>query len=176
MYLFNTLLRCPVTAAVLLICIIMYIRQNNDPVFTGRFSCQFYMIQSGQYYRLLTGGFLHANLWHIFMNMYSLYNLGTWMEMWLGPVRYAVVLLGGVIVGNLFCYLMKVRSSIGLSGGLYALMFFYFVLLYRMGYTNWAAILQNNIMNIMINFMPGIAWQAHLGGAAFGILTAVLFH
>ncbi len=171
----NILLRSPVTFAMMAVCIIAYIKQNNDSMFTQKFCFHSQMVQMGQYYRLLTGAFLHGSPWHILMNMYSLFNLGSYMESLLGPVRYLVVLIGGIIVGNLFCYLMKVRSSVGMSGGLYALMFFYFALLYRYGYTSWGNVLQNNIANIMINFIPGVAWQAHLGGAAFGMIMAAIF-
>ena len=169
------LLRCPVTLVTMAICIIAYIKQRNDQMFTQKFCFHYQMVQLGQYYRLITGGFLHGGPWHIFMNMYSLYNLGGYLETMLGPVRFLILLLGGIIIGNLFCYMMKVRSSLGISGGLYALMFFYFALLYRYGYTSWASILQNNLANIMINFIPGVAWQAHMGGAAFGMIMAVLF-
>ena len=176
MYYLTSLLRAPVTLTVLIVCIAVYIMQNNNPLITQKYSFHFFSVKEGQYYRLFTGGFLHGSVMHLFMNMYSLYNLGTWMESMLGPFKFAVVLFGGVLVGNLFCYMMNVRSSIGLSGGLYALMFFYFVLVMRYTDVSVVSLVRNNIANILINFMPGVAWQAHLGGAAVGILTAVLFH
>ena len=175
MNLMNLVSGCPVTFATILICAIAYFRQNSDPSFTGKYLCNTYMIQQGQYYRLLTGGFLHGGPWHIMMNLYSLYNLGPWMERMLGPAKFLLLLYGGVLAGNLFCYLFKVRSSLGLSGGLYAVMFFYFMLLTSYTTVSWASILQNNIANIIINFMPGVAWQAHLGGALFGVLMSFLF-
>ena len=175
MNLMNLVSGCPVTFATILICAIVYFRQNSDPSFTGKYLNNSYMIQQGQYYRLLTGGFLHGGPWHIMMNLYSLYNLGPWMERMLGPAKFLLLLYGGVLAGNLFCYFFKVRSSLGLSGGLYAVMFFYFMLLTSYTTVSWASILQNNIANIIINFMPGVAWQAHLGGALFGVLMSFLF-
>ena len=175
MNLMNLVSGCPVTFATILICAIVYFRQNSDPSFTGKYLNNSYMIQQGQYYRLLTGGFLHGSPWHIMMNLYSLYNLGPWMERMLGPAKFLLLLYGGVLIGNLFCYFFKVRSSLGLSGGLYAVMFFYFMLLTSYTTVSWASILQNNIANIIINFMPGVAWQAHLGGALFGVLMSFLF-
>ena len=175
MYALNILARRPVTLATLIICAIMFYKQNTDSYFTGKYTCNYYMIKQGQYYRLLTGGFLHGSGWHILMNLYSLYNLGTWMEGLLGPIRFAILLYGGIVVGNLFCYFLKVRSSLGLSGGLYAVMFFYFMLLTSYASVSWISILRNNIANIIINFIPGVAWQAHLGGAIFGVLLSFLF-
>lgn len=175
MYYLTSLLRTPVTLVTLIVCIAVYILQNNNHLITQKYSFNYYMVQRGQYYRLLTGGFLHGSTWHILMNMYSLYNLGTWMESMLGSVRFSIVLFGGVIIGNLFCYMMNVRSSIGLSGGLYALMFFYFALLLSYSNVSVVSLVRNNIANIMINFLPGVAWQAHLGGAAFGLITSFLF-
>ena len=175
MYYLNSLLRTPVTLCTLIICIVVYILQNRNPLITQKYSYHYYSVKQGQYYRLLTGGFLHGSPWHILMNMYSLYNLGTWLELSMGSVRFSIILFGGVILGNLFCLMMNVRSSIGLSGGLYALMFFYFALLFSYTNVSIVSLLRNNIANIMINFLPGVAWQAHLGGAAFGMITAFLF-
>ena len=171
----NLLLRTPVTLITLIVCIIVYILQNRDPIVTQKYSYHYFSVKQGQYYRLLTGGFLHGSPWHILMNMYSLYNLGTWLELSFGSVRFAIVLFGGVILGNLFCLMMNVYSSIGLSGGLYALMFFYFALLFSYSNVSIVSLVRNNIANIMINFLPGVAWQAHLGGAAFGMIMAFLF-
>jgi membrane associated rhomboid family serine protease len=48
-------------------------------------------VAAGQYYRLVTGGFLHANLIHVLMNMLALYQLGMLLENAFGRLRFAGV-------------------------------------------------------------------------------------
>ena len=100
MNLMNLVSGCPVTFATILICAIVYFRQNSDPSFTGKYLNNSYMIQQGQYYRLLTGGFLHGGPWHIMMNLYSLYNLGPWMERMLGPAKFLLLSVQGQVIAR----------------------------------------------------------------------------
>ena len=169
------LLTRPVTFATIIVCVWLYYRQYRNSRFTERYVYNYYRVREGEFYRLFTAGFLHGSYWHILMNLYSLYNIGSFMEGMLGPVRFAILLFGGVLAGNLACYFLRVRSALGLSGGLYAVMFFYFMLLISVGRVSLAGLIRNNIMLIVINFMPGIAWQAHLGGAVCGVVLSFLF-
>ena len=168
------LLRTPVTLITLIACAVIYFMQTQNDRITSQYRYQYFQIKQGQYYRFLTGGFLHANTWHLLMNLYSLYNLGTVMERYLGSIPFAVILIGSVIVGNLFCYMMNVHAAVGLSGGLYGIMFVYICVILKHSSASLITILRYNLANILINFLPGVAWQAHLGGAVFGILAALL--
>ncbi len=133
-------------------------------------------IRQGQWWRLLTVGFTHIQPWHIAMNLLALYNLRS-LEQFFGHAWYALILFGSVAGGSILEYAFsKVRYSVGLSGGLYGLMFGYFLILltYRSvsGLRNIAITL---ILNLFINFMPGIAWQAHIGGAVTGMILTEIF-
>lgn len=133
-------------------------------------------ISRGQWWRILTVGFTHIRPWHIAMNLYALYNLRS-LEDLFGHVWFAVILLGSVAGGSLLEYaISRTRYSVGLSGGLYGLMFSLFLLMIRYhsvsGLRSMALTLA---MNLAINFMPGIAWQAHVGGAVTGLILTQLF-
>ncbi len=137
-------------------------------------------VRLGQYYRLITAGFLHFSVWHLFMNMYVLWNLGRAMEMMFGHILYAVLLLGSVILGNLMVFMTGDDRTIsaGMSGGLYGLMFAELALIMYL-YGAEAILQQTSLMymivlNLIMNFMPGVGWRAHLGGACFGIIFTVL--
>lgn len=52
-----------------------------------------HLIAAGQYWRLITPAFLHANLMHLAVNCYSLNNLGPSVEMQSGGARFAAVRL-----------------------------------------------------------------------------------
>ena len=50
-------------------------------------------IRAGQYYRLITGLFLHAGIFHLLLNCYSLYIIGTQMESFLGKGKFLLIYL-----------------------------------------------------------------------------------
>lgn len=166
---------------VLAVCAVFFILINSGkgrPLDRAvRFGCyDRQRISQGQWWRLLTVGFTHIRPWHIAMNMLALYNLGS-LEKIFGHLWFAIILLGSVIGGSLLEYVLsKTRYSVGLSGGLYGLMFSLFLLMIRFRSTaGLRSIATTLILNLAINFMPGIAWQAHLGGAVAGMLLTQLF-
>lgn len=135
------------------------------------------MIIAGEYWRILTCGLIHVSFWHLMMNMYSLLNIGIVLERILGWKNYLMTLIISTLTGSLFLFILSGNTvAVGLSGGLYGLMGCEIYILYRKGaLRNQAvqrAVLQTILMNLMINFMPIVAWQAHLGGAIGGLLCA----
>ncbi len=133
-------------------------------------------IRRGQWWRLLTVGFTHIQPWHIAMNMLALYNLRA-LETMFGHAWFALILFGSVVGGSLVEYLIsRIRYSVGLSGGLYGLMFGYFlILLTYQSASGLRSIAMTLVLNLFINFMPGIAWQAHVGGAITGMVLTEIF-
>ena len=110
------------------------------------------------------------------MNLLALYNLRM-LESFFGHAWFAAILFGSVLGGSILEYLIsKVRFSVGLSGGLYGLMFGYFLILLTYRSTaGLRSIAITLILNLVINFMPGIAWQAHIGGAVTGMVLTEVF-
>ncbi len=68
--------------------------------------------------------------------------------------------------------------AIGLSGGLYGLMAAQAVIFLYLGAFSSTAylfsFLRTVLLNVLINFLPGIGWQAHLGGAIMGVICGIL--
>jgi membrane associated rhomboid family serine protease len=99
----------------------------------------------GQYYRFVTNGFVHADMTHLIVNMWVLYQFGTIMEKFfirefgplLGRFSFILLYLGGIIASSIPAYLKHSKntyySSLGASGGTSAIVFG-FVLL---GPWNW---------------------------------------
>lgn len=80
----------------------------------------------GEYWRIVTAMFLHANVNHLFNNMLVLFFLGAMIEQDLGHVSYGVVYLLSGVGGNLVSLYMKVVSfstvaSLGASGAVFGL-------------------------------------------------------
>ena len=167
--------------AVLAVCgiVFFYIASGNSDKISRAVRCGCYdreRIRRGQWWRLLTVGFTHIQPWHIAMNLLALYNLRS-LEKFFGHAWFAGVLFGSVIGGSLLEYAMsRIRYSVGLSGGLYGLMFGYFLILLTYRSTSGLrSIAMTLVLNLFINFMPGIAWQAHVGGAITGMVLTEVF-
>lgn len=137
-------------------------------------------ILAGEWWRLLTGGFVHISLAHILMNALSLWSLGYILEPYLGKGRFLLILLCSVMGGSLFLFAAGENMvAVGISGGLYGLMACYtYLIILAGGWQNPTmrrSLISTYIINFLINFIPRIAWQTHLGGFITGlILTALL--
>lgn len=138
-------------------------------------------VQSGDYYRLFTSVFLHANLYHIFFNMYALYILGPQVEKYYGKLKFIIIYLVSGILGSLFsCVFMQANSlSIGASGAIFGLFgsLAYFTYKYRATLNNFlrSSILPTIIINLILGFLlPNVDISAHIGGLIGGILISLV--
>lgn len=175
-----------VTVGIGALCILVYFVQSilgyadntEGMILFGAYYKPF--ILAGEYWRFLTVGFVHANIWHLMINLMSLYALGTALEIGMKRWKYTLVFLGSILGGSLFLFAAQGNTvAVGLSAGLYGLMAAYVILIVRAG--GWQvkrvrnALLSTLAINLLINFMPGVSWIAHMGGAVTGtLLTGVL--
>ena len=132
-------------------------------------------VLAGEYWRLLTAGFVHVELWHLAMNMMALLSLGKIFEPLLGVRRYLLILIPSIIVGSLFVLASPENSFVvGISGGIYGLLAAYITLILRTG--GWrmppvrAALMNMLFINLLLNFLPNISVHAHLGGFVTGLI------
>ena len=132
-------------------------------------------VLAGEYWRLLTAGFVHVELWHLAMNMMALLSLGKIFEPLLGVRRYLLILIPSIIVGSLFVLSSPENSFVvGISGGIYGLLAAYVTLILRTG--GWrmppvrAALMNMLFINLLLNFLPNISVHAHLGGFVTGLI------
>ncbi|NYE95924.1 membrane associated rhomboid family serine protease [Psychromicrobium silvestre] len=131
-----------------------------------------------QPWRMLTSVFTHSTGFplHILLNMYSLYVLGSVLEPIFGRLRFFTVFLISGLAGSVGVLLIgnPEQLVVGASGGIFGLFGALFVLqLKRRG--DLRQILVLLVINAAIGFfVPGIAWQAHLGGLIGGALVAAV--
>ena len=134
-----------------------------------------------QPWTILTSMFVHAEFWHIFGNMISLFFLGRFLLQLVGENRFlAVYFLGGLVGSLLFVALAPYSLGIGASGAIFALggalvmmapKLRVFIIPIPIPIPLWIAI----IIFLLISFVPGIAWQAHLGGLLLGLGAGYYF-
>ena len=130
-------------------------------------------IQDGQYYRLISSGFLHYGIFHIGMNMLLLFQLGQLLEPAIGRVRFALLYFASLLAGSLGALMLQPNGLTGgASGAVFGLMAAAAIGLHRRGVnvfkTGIGTIL---ILNLVITFtIPGISVGGHLGGAIAGAI------
>ena len=139
-----------------------------------------FVVLGNEYWRLLTSGFVHSDVFHLLMNMIALYNMGRFCEEVFGAKKMLLIVLTSIVSG---CALMHITSAnivgMGMSGGIYGLMGAFLVFAGSRGVFRQKAFqvrLTNMVfVNLMLNFMPGVAAGAHLGGLCCGLLWGLIF-
>lgn len=132
---------------------------------------------------ILTSMFVHAGLWHVALNMLSLYFFATYLADLVGTLRlFLVYFLGGILGGILYVLLAPHFSiAVGASGAIFALGGALAVLQPKMRVIFfliptpmplWLSILGSFVV---LSFLPGVAWEAHLGGLLFGLASGYAF-
>jgi membrane associated rhomboid family serine protease len=131
----------------------------------------------GQWYRIFTGGFLHAGLLHLAMNMLLLYLIGSQLESMLGRARYLALYVACLVAGSFGVLLVSPTTpTIGASGAVFGLMGAAVIAQRRAGIDVW----RNGIgglvvINLLLTFAnPGISKGAHLAGLAGGVIIGAL--
>ena len=133
-----------------------------------------------EYYRLITSGFLHADILHISFNMYALYVLGSQLESYLGKYKYVIIYFFSLILGSLMSITFSGTTSysIGASGAIFGLMgsllaFGYYYRVY-LGEALKNQIIPLIAFNLVLGFVvPGIDVFAHIGGLIAGFLITM---
>lgn len=128
----------------------------------------------GQWWRILTGGFLHANLLHIFFNMYILYLLGVMLEPAIGHLKFALVYVVSLIAGSFGALLLTPHAfTVGASGAVFGLMGAAAVEMRA----RRIPVMQSGIgvlivLNLALSFVvSGISIGGHIGGLIGGALA-----
>ncbi len=137
------------------------------------------VIVFNQWWRVITAGFLHADITHIIFNLYALFGLGMLMERFFGTRRFLAIymtgLLGSSALVTLFSPMLvpTLGASGAIMGVLGGLVVYYAIYKNRVvrGQKMLSEMVQMAIINIGIGILPGISWWGHLGGFLGGALT-----
>lgn len=135
-------------------------------------------IRLGEYYRLITGIFLHGNILHLLFNCYALWIIGSQIESFMGKWKYLIIYLFSGLMGSLFSITFSNYASIGASGAIFGLLgsMLYFGYHYRvyLGNVIRSQIIPLIILNLAFGFMlSGVDNFAHIGGLLGGVLITI---
>ncbi len=136
-------------------------------------------VSDGDWWRIVTAGFLHASLLHIAFNMYFLYFLGTLLEPAIGRLRFGVIYFVALIGGSFGALLLTsnpLEGTVGASGAVFGLMGAAILVMRSRGINPMQSGLGVTLLlNLGITFViPGISIGGHLGGLFAGGLVGYL--
>ena len=182
-----------VTYAIIAINVIAFLTEGNITLTSGGIGNKVYVegallgsseipalagqgVAHGQYYRIITGGFLHENLLHIGFNMYILYIVGQMLEPAIGSFRFAVIYSVSLLTGSLGALLVTPHSlTVGASGAVFGVLGAAAVEMRA----RKVPVLQSWIgglilINLIFSFtFSNISWGGHVGGLIGGTVTAL---
>ena len=171
--------------------IISYYAFNNHGIFEKYKFNVGAIKRDKEYIRLLSAGFLHADLMHLLFNMMTLYFFGPIVIEVFGTVGFLLVYFGSILLGNIISlYLYQSQSwysAIGASGGVSGILFasiamipdlglyLFFIPIAIPGYIFGTLYFAYSVY-MMLNPRQhdNIGHAAHLGGAFFGLVYAIL--
>lgn len=152
-------------------CVVVWVAQVTTPGLTEDLALTQDAWREPQ--RFLTTMFTHSLFpVHLAVNMFALWIIGPQVEDAVGNLKFLVLYFASGLVGGLF-YLGSGATipAVGASGALFGLLGF--ALIYSQFQMQIVLI---SALNLFIGFaIPGIAWQAHLGGFIVGIGMALLW-
>ncbi|SFN43220.1 rhomboid family intramembrane serine protease [Mycetocola miduiensis] len=172
-----------VTAFVFLLQLIPGLGVTQQLLYAGVYSLPsgFYPGYDFEPWRMLTTVFAHSQgfIFHIALNMYSLWLFGQALEPMLGRARFLTLYLISGFAGSLGVSFLAgdFVPVVGASGAIFGLMGAFLVIQRKRG-GNMNGLLVLVGINLVIGFIPGInvAWQAHVGGLVGGALAGLIYY
>jgi membrane associated rhomboid family serine protease len=169
-----------VTLTLIGLCVIVAVVGAGLP--QGRLTIDFALwpaLVGEQPWRLLTATFLHSGIFHLAVNMYSLWVLGSFLEQVLGRWRFAALYLASGLGGSLAVMASAeflnadgqewITPTVGASGAIFGLFGAIVWVVKRLGQA-MGGIIGLLAVNVILSFsIQGISWQGHMGGLAVGL-------
>src|SRR5580704_3022927 len=166
------------TVMILLINTALFAAQYFSPQITTAGESVPAAYMDGQWWRLVTAGFLHGGVLHILMNSWVLFDLGAEVEMLYGTSRLIVFYFVSTITGFWTSSHLGFHTSVGSSAGIFgligAMLAFGVTDKSSLGAAVKALYMRWVIYGLVLSFIPGVDKWAHIGGLAGGFVTGFL--
>ncbi|MGR4064024.1 MAG: rhomboid family intramembrane serine protease [Vulcanimicrobiaceae bacterium] len=138
--------------------------------------------QDHEYWRIVSGAFMHASFVHIAVNMFSLWILGRFIETALGSWRMLFVYLVSLVASGwgVVHFSNPLDVTVGASGAIFGLFGALFALGFKLG-ERGMELVKANIGILVLNlaftfFVPGISKAAHVAGLLAGFLITLAIY
>jgi membrane associated rhomboid family serine protease len=134
-------------------------------------------VADGEWYRIVTGGFLHAGVLHLAFNMFALFILGTLLEPAIRTLRFLGIYAVSLLAGSLGALIVTPSAlTVGASGAVFGLMSAAFIIARHRGLEQVAGQIGVYVaINLLFTFsVSGISVGGHIGGLIGGGLAALI--
>jgi len=142
--------------AIIAVTILFSLKGLNDVAFFRKFEFHIGSIRAGEQIRMITSGFLHADMGHLFFNMFTLYMFAPVVINYFGSASFFLIYMASLVFGSLLTLLMHKNEysyrAIGASGAVMGVLY--------------SAILIDPSMNLYLFFIP-IPIPAYLFGICY---------
>jgi membrane associated rhomboid family serine protease len=149
---------------------------SPSPEFVDRWALNGFEVADGQWWRLITGAFLHASLIHLAFNMLMLWWFGQALEAALGRGRFLGIYLVSALAGSAGALLLTnpAVNTVGASGAVFGILGAGLVLERRQIYVFGGGALFVVVLNVIFTFaVSNISIGGHLGGLVGGMLAVL---
>jgi membrane associated rhomboid family serine protease len=136
-------------------------------------------VADGEWYRIITSGFLHVSVLHLLMNMAALYILGASLERALGRLQFGVVYGVSLIAGSMGALILSPHDlTVGASGAIFGLLGALIVAQRAAGINIWQSGIGGLLLiNLLFTFgVGGISIGGHLGGLVAGLVCGQILY
>jgi membrane associated rhomboid family serine protease/antitoxin component YwqK of YwqJK toxin-antitoxin module len=135
----------------------------------------------GEPWRIFTSMFMHFGIWHLLINMYALYSMGTGLEPAIGTLRFTLVYFVCGVAANLLSLALNVYvNSAGASGALFGLYGYSLGSFFISNLSDVAArrrVIASFAVFVLVNgiftFLASVDVWGHVGGCVAGLLLSV---
>jgi len=134
-------------------------------------------VAHGEWWRLFTAMFLHASFFHLAVNMYSLYFVGSIMEQVIGRWRFLLLYLASGLAGSAGALVLSpLTPTVGASGAIFGVLGGLFILERRRHIATGGQVAGLIVLNLVITFAfsTSISVGAHVGGLIGGVILMFL--
>jgi len=130
-------------------------------------------VAHGEWWRLFTSMFLHASFFHLGVNMYSLYFVGSIMEQVIGRWRFLLLYLASGLAGSAGALVWSpLTPTVGASGAIFGVLGGLFILERRRHIATGGQVAGLIVLNLVITFAfsSSISVGGHIGGLIGGAI------
>ncbi len=150
---------------------------SNFGAISNDFVISRYFLEQGEWYRLISCGFVHFGLFHVAMNMILAYQLGQMFEPRIGSLRFGLLYFASLLGGSVGALVLSPDAVTGgASGAVFGLMAAAVVGMRHEGLNPMRSGLGVTfVINLVITLtIPGISIGGHFGGAAIGAICGAV--
>ena len=166
-----------VTMALIAVNVAVFLPHLNDPDGQTRdLGLLAAFVAHGDWWRIVTSGFLHFDLLHVGFNMLILWMVGNMLEPSIGRIRFGLVYAVSLLSGSLGVLLLEPDVITGgASGAVFGIMAATIVILRGRGLdVRQTGLVGLLVINLLLSFRPGVSLGGHLGGMVGGALAGWL--